>query len=563
MKKCLSGNIPRFLLTVIGFTGSCVFAGSCLAAESLTGPVEKQELNVLAIGIFATFVSITLGITYWAARRTNSRSEFYTAGGGILAWQNGIAISGDFLSAATLLGATAAIYLTGIDSLILLAVGLCGWPMVLILVAERLRNLGRYTFIDVLSYRLNPSAVRPVAALASLFILIFYLIGQLVGAGKLIQLLFGLEYLLAIISVSALMVIYVAFGGMLATTWVQFIKAVLLVGGLTFLSVLILIEFGFDLGEMFKMASERHFLKEKLVETGGWLKDPISVISVGLTVMFGFLGMPHILMRLFTVKDAANARKSAFYATAIIGFCYLLIIIIGFGAVYFVMDNDSYHDAAGQMIGGSNMVALHLSHYLGGELMLGYIAAVTFATILAVVSGLTISAAATVAHDLYAGWTVKGSVSARTEMLVSRLSVIGMGVLAVIFGILFEHQNIVFIITMSAAVAASAIAPVLLMAMYWPGLTTRGAIGGILSGLISSVIFIGLGPQVMVEVLGMESAIFPYAYPTVISLPLAFLSLWYFSVTDRSVSAQEERRAYAKQLVVMETGVGLADAVSH
>lgn len=540
-----------------------LFANVTIAAEGISGPVEKQDLNVPAITIFSLFVLTTLGITYWAARRTNSRSDFYTAGGGIPAWQNGIAISGDFLSAATLLGITSSIYAMGVDGLTIIAGTLGAWPLVLFLIAERLRNLGRFTFIDVVTFRLNAATIRPVAAIASLFVLIFYLIAQLVGAGKLVQLLFGLDYTLAIVSVSMLMVFYVAFGGMLAATWVQFIKAVLLIIGGTVLCFLLLNHFDFDFGQMFTQATQAHPLKESLMDAGNWVKSPVSVLSVGMTMIFGFIGLPHILMRLFTVKDAASSRKSAFYAISIIGFFQLLIIIIGFGAVALITGNSDYHDATGAMVGGGNMVVLHITHFLGGDLLLGFIAAVTFATILAVVSGLTISAAATIAHDLYAGVIAKGKATDKSEMLVSKLSVIGMGVLAILFGIVFEHQNVVFIANMAMAIAGSANAPVLLMAMYWRGLTTRGALAGMLTGLVSSLLLIALGPQVMVDVMGMESAIFPYTYPTVVSVPLAFITIWYFSVTDKSAAASKEREAYEEQFILSESGIGVTDAASH
>jgi len=533
------------------------------AAGSISGDVAKQALNIPAIVIFILFVLVTLVITYWAARRTSTAKEFYTAGGGIPAWQNGVAISGDFLSAATLLGITSSIYIMGVDGLAIIAGTLGAWPVVLFLIAERLRNLGRFTFIDVVSFRLSASKIRPLAAISSLFVLVFYLIAQLVGAGKLVQLLFGLDYLVAIISVSLLMVIYVAFGGMLAATWVQFIKSVLLVAGGTLLALLLLIQFDFDLGKIFSSAVETHPKGASIVEVGGWLKDPLSVISLGMTLLFGFIGLPHILMRLFTVKDAAASRKSAFYAISIIGYFQLLIILIGFGAISLIMFNGDYHDAAGNMIGGNNMAVLHVSHLLGGDILLGFIAAVTFATILAVVSGLTISAAATIAHDLYAGTFAKGKVTEKKEMLVSKIAVVGTGILAIIMGIVFEHQNVVFVSNLAMAVAASANAPVLIMAMFWSGLTTRGAMAGIILGLSSSLLLIVLGPQVMVDVMGMEKAIFPYAYPTVVSVPLAFLSIWYFSISDKSESAAKERLTYQDQFVMSETGIGVQDAVEH
>jgi cation/acetate symporter len=533
------------------------------AADAIAGPVEKQPLNISAIVIFILFVLITLTITYWAAKKTSTTKEFYTAGGGIPAWQNGVAISGDFLSAATLLGITSSIYIMGSDGLAIIAGTLGAWPIVLFLIAERLRNLGRFTFIDVVSFRLSASKIRPLAAMSSLFVLVFYLIAQLVGAGKLVQLLFGLDYLVAIISVSSLMVVYVAFGGMLAATWVQFIKSVMLVFGGTLLALLLLIHFEFDMGQIFASAIDTHPRGDSIVEVGGWLSDPWSVISLGMTLLFGFIGLPHILMRLFTVKDAAASRKSAIYAISIIGYFQLLIILIGFGAISLIMFNGDYHDAAGNIMGGNNMVVLHISHLLGGDILLGFIAAVTFATILAVVSGLTISAAATIAHDLYAGTFAKKEVTEKQEMMVSKIAVVGTGVMAIVMGIIFEHQNVVFVSNLAMAIAASANAPVLLMSMFWSGLTTRGAIAGIIIGLFSSLLLIALGPQVMVDVMGMEKAIFPYAYPTVVSVPLAFLSIWYFSVSDKSESAAKERLAYQDQFVMSETGIGVQEAVDH
>ena len=534
-----------------------------IAAESISGTVAKQAVNLSAIFTFAAFVLVTIFITFWAAQRTASSSDFYTAGGGIPAWQNGIAISGDFLSAATLLGITSGIYTMGADGLTLIIGTLGAWPIVLFLVAERLRNLGRFTFIDVVSFRLSAVSIRPFAATASLFVLIFYLIAQLVGAGKLIQLLFGLDYLTAIISVSLLMIFYVVFGGMLAATWVQLIKAILLIFGGTVLCFLLLSYFDFNIIRIFSQAAQAHPLGYKLMHAGVWLKDPVSVLSVGMTLVFGFIGLPHILMRLFTVRDAASSRKSSFYAISIIGYFQLLIMFIGFGAIALISGNSDYHDPSGAMIGGANMVVLHVTHFLGGNLLLGFISAVTFATILAVVSGLMISAAATIAHDLYAGVIARGKATGKSEMLVSKLSVIGVGLIATFFGVIFEHQNVAFIVNLALAIAASANAPVLLMAMYWRGLTTKGAVAGILSGLVLSVIFIVLGPQVMTDVMGMDKALYPYTYPTVVSVPVAFLVIWYFSVTDKSDSAALERAAYEEQFVLSETGIGVSAAASH
>ena len=527
-------------------------------------PVDaKQPVNMAAIITFVLFVLSTLLITWWAARRTHSRKEFYVAGGGISAWQNGIAISGDFMSAATFLGLTSLIFFAGTDGLMLAVGAVASWPVILFLIAERLRNLGRYTFIDVISFRLAERPITLVAALGSLATVIFYLISQLVGAGKLIQLLFGLDYIWAVSGISALMIAYVTFGGMLATTWVQIIKAFLLVIGGTLITLLMLQYYQFDLNAVFHSAVITHPRGWNLIAPGGWLDDPVSVISLGLTALLGFMGLPHILMRIFTVKDAKTARKSAFYAIAIIGYFNLVMIIVGFGAVSLIMFNPDYQTAAGELTGGRNMVVLHAARYLGGDILLGFVSAVAFATILAVVSGLAISAAATIAHDLYAKSIKQGRVSEKSELLVSRCAVIGIGILAVLFGIVFEHQNVIFITNMALAVAGSANAPVLLLSMYWRGLTTRGAAWGCLAGLLSSVVLIILGPQVWVDVIGMEKAIFPYTYPTIVSAPLAFVTAWLLSIMDNSVRADKERSAFTEQYICSEVGIGISEASSH
>ncbi len=533
------------------------------AADAISGEVEKQPLNLTAIGMFLLFVLSTLLITWWAARRTHSRKDFYAAGGGIPAWQNGIAISGDFMSAATFLGISSALYFNGLDALTLVFGALGSWPIILFLISERLRNLGRFTFIDVLSLRLDARPIGLVAALGSMSVLVFYLIGQLVGAGKLIELLFGLDYIVAVSSVSVLMILYVSFGGMLATTWVQFIKAILLVLGGSIVTFLLVRHFDYNMTELFRSAAQTHPRGQELYAPGGWLKEPMSVISVGLTSLLGFIGLPHILMRLFTVKNANEARKSAFYAISIIGYFNLLILVMGFGAVSLIMFNPEYHDASGVLVGGRNMVMLHLSHTLGGNVLLGFLSAVTFATILAVVSGLTLAAAATIAHDLYAKTLFPGKSTEKSELLVSRVSVIAIGLLGILLGLAFEKQNVVFVTTMALAVAGSVNAPLLLASLFWRGLTTRGAIAGSLLGLTSSVGLIIVGPQVWVPILGMEKAIFPWVYPTVVSAPLAFAALWLFSVTDRSQRAELDRRAFDDLLIRSETGIGKSAAASH
>ena len=536
-----------------------VFAGADTVAETGAG----KPVNVTAMVTFLLFVFCTLLITWWAARRTRSRKEFYVAGGGITAWQNGIAISGDFMSAATFLGLTSLLFFSGTDGLMLAVGAVASWPIILFLVAERLRNLGRYTFIDVISFRLDQRPITMVAALGSLATVIFYLISQLVGAGKLIQLLFGLDYVWAVSGISMLMIAYVTFGGMLATTWVQIIKAFLLVLGCTLIALLMLQHYRFDLDAVFHSAVQVHPRGWDLVAPGGWLTEPVSVISLGLTALLGFIGLPHILMRIFTVKDAKTARKSAFYAIAVITYVNLLMLIVGFGAVSLIMFNPDYQNAAGGLAGGRNMVVLHTAHFLGGDVLLGFVSAVAFATILAVVSGLTISAAATIAHDLYAKSIKQGRASEKSELLVSRCAVIAIGMLAILFGIAFEHHNVIFITNMALAVAGSANAPILLLSMYWRGLTTRGAIYGCLAGLVSSVSLIILGPQVWVDVIGMEKPVFPYVYPTIVSAPLAFVIAWLLSMTDHSNRADKERAAFSEQYIRSEIGVGASEAASH
>jgi cation/acetate symporter len=525
-----------------------------LSAQEAAGSMVTQALNLTAIAFFILFVISTLLITGWAAQRSRSRGQFYAAEGRITPLQNGIAITGDAISAATFLGAISALYFNGLDTLMLF-VGIMGsWPIILFLIAERLRNLGRYTFTDVITHRFGGKPVRVLVSLSSLAVVIFYLIGQMVGAGKLIQMLFGLEYIYAVSCVSILMILYVSFGGMLATTWVQFIKAILMISGGIIMVALLLLHFQFDLERIFQSAVAAHPKREQYLAPGVWLDDSVSMLSVGVTLLFGFLGLPHILMRMFTVRDAAAARKSSFYAIAIITFFNLLAILIGFSAVSLIMNRPEFHDAAGELIGGGNMVVLHVAELIGGDLLLGFISAVTFATILAVVSGLTLAGAANIAHDLYANVICAGRPVEKTELRISRASVYFIGMLGIALGIAFERQNVVFITNLALVISGSVNAPVLLCALYWPGLTSRGIVAGGLVGLVASITFIILGPDVWTGVLDRDEPIFPYLYPTVVTIPSAFLSIWYFSVTDKSVQATQERNAFAEQVVRSEIG---------
>jgi cation/acetate symporter len=547
----------KFILSLFA-----ALAASPVFAAALEGQAVKQATNWTAIGMFFAFVAMTLGITYWAARRTKSRADFYAAGGGITGFQNGLAIAGDYMSAASFLGISALVFGSGFDGLIYSIGFLVGWPVVTFLVAERLRNLGKYTFADVASYRLEQKPIRTLAAVGTLTTVSFYLIAQMVGAGQLIKLLFGLDYSTAVVVVGVLMIIYVIFGGMLATTWVQIIKAVLLLGGASFMAWMVMQKMGFSFDTLFSRAVEVHKDHNAIMAPGNMVKDPISAISLGLALMFGTAGLPHILMRFFTVKDAQEARKSVFYATGFIGYFYILTFIIGFGAIVLVGTDAFYLDEKG-LRGGNNMAAIHLAHAVGGDVFLGFISAVAFATILAVVAGLTLSGASAVSHDLYASVFRKGQVNDRDEVRVSKMATLALGLLAMVLGILFEKQNVAFMVGLAFAVAASANFPILLVSIFWKGFTTRGAVLGGGLGLVTAVTLTVLGPAVWVKTFGHAAAIFPYDNPALFSMSLAFFGCWLGSVTDSSARGRREQGRFQAQMIRSETGYGANTAASH
>ncbi|MBX9756736.1 MAG: cation acetate symporter [Pseudomonadaceae bacterium] len=551
------------ILRLLASLALSAFAPLLWAGEVLTGEVQRQPMNVSAIAMFVVFVGATLCITYWASKKNNSASDYYAAGGKITGFQNGLAIAGDYMSAASFLGISALVYTSGYDGLIYSIGFLVGWPVILFLMAERLRNLGKYTFADVASYRLKQMQIRTLSASGSLVVVAFYLIAQMVGAGKLIQLLFGLDYYVAVVLVGVLMMLYVLFGGMLATTWVQIIKAVMLLSGASFMALMVMKHVNFDFATLFSEAIKVHPKGEAIMSPGGLVKDPVSAISLGLALMFGTAGLPHILMRFFTVSDAKEARKSVFYATGFIGYFYILTFIIGFGAIVLVSTNPAFKDAAGALLGGNNMAAIHLANAVGGSLFLGFISAVAFATILAVVAGLTLAGATAVSHDLYASVFKKGKANDRDEIRVSKITTIALGVLAVCLGILFEKQNIAFMVGLAFSIAASCNFPVLFLSMYWKDLTTRGAMIGGWLGLVTAVTLMILGPTVWVQVLGHAQAIFPYEYPALFSMAIAFSGIWFFSITDKSASAAEERARFLPQFVRSQTGLGSSGAVAH
>ena len=472
----------------------------------------------------------------------------------------------------------------GYDGLIYATGFLVGWPILTFLLAERLRNLGKFTFADVAGYRFKQGPIRAFAASGTLVVVAFYLIAQMVGAGSLIKLLFGLEYWIAVVLVGGLMMVYVLFGGMTATTWVQIIKAVLLLTGVTFMALMIMSRYGFSFEALFasavavkakvatnggSSALDAKAIGQAIMGPGGFIKDPISAIGFGMALMFGTAGLPHILMRFFTVPDAKQARKSVLWATTWIGYFYMLIFIIGFGAITLVLTDPAFADVTkGEILGGKgaqNMAAVLVAKSIGGSMFMGFISAVAFATILAVVAGLTLSGASAVSHDLYATVFKKGNADSASELKVSRITTLALGVVAVVLGIVFEKQNIAFMVSLAFAVAASANFPVLLLSVLWKGCTTRGAVTGGFAGLIAAVALTVLSPSVWEATLGnaVGSAPFPYTSPALFSMTIAFLTIWLVSKFDHSARGDEDRAGFPAQQIRSETGLGASTASGH
>ena len=557
----MSRSISLWASALVG----AVWSGCALAAPAVE-QTQQQPLNIPAIVMFLVFVAATLVITYWAAKRTKTASDYYAAGGGITGTQNGLAIAGDYMSAATLLGITGLVYSKGFDGFIYCVAFFACWPIIMFLMAERLRNLGKFTFADITSYRLDQRKVRTMAAIGSLAVVIFYLIAQMVGAGQLIKLLFGLPYWMAVVLVGVMMVIYVTFGGMLATTWVQIIKACLLLGGGTTVMLLAMSQFGFNFETLAERAVSLHKDGIKIMSPGNLLADPVTAVSLGLGLMFGTAGLPHILMRFFTVPNAKQARKSVLVATLCVAFFFCVVSLMGLSAIVIVGQNPAYFEGgniAGKMIGGTNMPALHLAQAVGGNLLLGFLAAVAFATILAVVSGLALAGASAIAHDIYANAIKLGKVSEASEVRVSKISSLGLGVIAVVLGILFEKLNIAFMVGLAFGIAASCNFPVLILSMYWKGLTTRGAVWGGLAGLVAAVAIVVCSKAVWVTVLGHPAPLFPYEQPAIFSMPLAFFVCWLVSKLDHSAQAAKEKAAFEDQYVRAQTGFGASGAAAH
>jgi len=466
--------------------------------------------NPLAILFFFVFITATLGISYWAAKRTKTTAHFYAAGGGITGFQNGLALAGDYMSAASFLGIAGLVAMNGFDGLIYSTGWLVGWPIILFLLAEPLRNLGKYTFADVVAYRLRQTPVRIAAVIGTMSVVLTYLIAQMVGAGTLIKLLFNLDYTVAVVIVGCVMLTYVLFGGMIATTWVQIIKACLLLGGAVAMAAMVLYKFGFNPTNLFAQAaktgcdpnaasgSQLFCYGQQVLEpgtkvvTGAW-----DAVSLGLALMFGTAGLPHILMRFYTVPDATQARQSVVWATIWIGGFYLITFILGFGAMVLVGQKEIL--AAG---GGGNMAAPLLANALGGSALFGFICAVAFATILAVVAGLTLSGAAALSHDFWVSTVKHGQASEEEQLKVARIASIILGVCAILLGIVFQGQNVAYMVGLTFSIAASANFPALMLAIFWKKLTTEGAVCSIVFGAIGTLVLIYLGPTIQFDLLG-------------------------------------------------------------
>jgi cation/acetate symporter len=508
-------------------SGLSLVSGSVFAADG-------RAVSGVSVLLFVLVIAVTLAITWWAARRTKSSSDYYTAGGQISGFQNGLAIAGDAMSAGALLGLTALVFTSGFDGLVYAVGYTTGLPIVVFLMAGKMRKLGKFTFIDVVCSRLQGVPIRVFSAFASLVIVLFYLVAQMVGAGQLIQVLFGIDYAVALLLVGALMIVYVAFGGMMATTWVQIVKAVLMLAACLVMSLLVLHSVGFSFRTLLADGVAAHPQGADILVPMALPRDPLSGFSLGIALMLGTAGLPHVLMRFFTVADARAARSSVLWATLIMNSFYAMIFVIGFGALYILRQSPTFFDAHGGLLGGSNTAALHLAYALGGDSFFGFLSAVAFATILAVVAGLTISGASAISHDIYGSLFGKGESTEKIEMNIMKVSVLVLGVLAVVLGLLFKGQNIAYMISLAFSISCSSTFPVLILAMYWQNFTARGAVWGGGAGLLSSIVLTLAGPSVWVKVFGFATPLFTIDPPAIITVPLAFLVCIAVSLLQRS-----------------------------
>lgn len=516
-------------------------------------------MNVLAFVLFLGIVGLTLVITYFAAKKTTNTSDFYTAGGGLTGWQNGLAIAGDYMSAASFLGIAGMIALAGFDGFFYSIGFLVAYLVVLYIVAEPLRNLGKYTMADMIAARFNDKKVRGVAALNTIAISIFYMIAQLVGAGGLIKLLLGIDYVYSVLIVGTLMTVYVVFGGMTATSWVQITKAVLLMIGTFIISIMVFAKFDYSIANMFTHMKTATPIGDAFLNPGNKFKDPLDMISLNLALVLGTAGLPHILIRFFTVKDAPTARQSVVYATWIIGFFYIMTIFLGFGAAAFVgYDNIIAANAAG------NMAAPLLAQVLGGDFLFAFVSAVAFATILAVVAGLVLSAASAFAHDFYSHIIRRGQATEKEQMVAARLASVGVAIISIILALFAQKMNVAFLVALAFAVAASANLPVILFTIFWRRFNTAGAVSGMLVGLFSSLILVAISPNVWGPEPGaailVGEAIFPLTNPGIVSIPLGFIAAFIGTIVS---SKKEDAKKFDEILVKANTGVGVSGVSNH
>ena len=503
--------------------------GAAGAAYSAQSDSQIRQADFPTIVFFVVFAVLTLLIGFWGGRRATSSSEYLTARSSISAGQNGLAIAGDYMSAGAFLGLSGAIYASGLDGMFLAASYLASWPIVLFLVAEPLRRLGKYSFADVLTHKLQERPIRILAGASTIVIVSFYLVAQMVGAGELISLLFGIGYGPAVIMVGLLMIVFSTLGGMRAATWVQIIKAVLMICGSAMIVALALARFGFSVSDLLKTATANHPNGNSIMDIHGFSLDAVATLSLGVGILFGTAGLPHILMRFFTVNDERAARVSVFYATCLIALFFTMLFFIGYGSIAILRGDATYANASGTLFGGNNLAPIHLARAVGGSVLAGFISAVAFATILAVVSGLIIAGASSATNDLVVGLSGR-HLDERLRLRISRISALALGVLGIVFGLACQGQNVAYLLALATAIAASANFPLLFLAIYWDGLTTRGAVVGGAVGLISSVVLTAMGPTIWSKVLGLGPAIFPYDSPALFTVPLTLLVCWLVSI---------------------------------
>ncbi|VTU25022.1 Acetate transporter ActP [Variovorax sp. PBL-H6] len=509
-------------------------------------------MRLLTLGIFVAILALTLLITFWAAKRTHTTSEFYAAGGNLTARQNGFALAGDWMSAAAFLGFSGLVSLYGMDGSLYAVAALAGFLVILMLVAEPMRNTGRFTLGDVIAYRMQTPQARLAAVVGTIVVNLAYMVPQMAGAGALMKLMLGLSYESAVVVVGIGMMVYVLFGGMIATTWVQIIKAVLLLSAAAVLVLMLLARVGFNPLVLFSMVEASY--GNQMLQAGGYLKHPLDPLSLVLSFMLGVAGLPHIMTRFFTVPDATSARKSVIWLMFLAGSFFLVTTLIGFAAASFVGQ-----DAIRAADKGGNLALPLLAQYLGGgagsvvgQVFLAVVCAVAFATILAVVAGLTLATSGAVAHDLYVNVIRRGQVSEREQVRIAKASTFAVGALAVGLGLLAQGFNVGVLVILAIAVAASANFPIIVLSLFWRRFNTAGVIGGVAAGLTSSLVLAFIGPAFM-----KEHALFPILNPTLVSVPIGFFGAIVCALLAGRDSAGESH--FGEVFFRAQTGYGVGN----